>query len=410
MKKVSFIIVSFLVMFSAGSVKAIDITDEGTMQYFTLTDQADIEACNRTDNPTCANSWSMLKTSDNQVVYCYDVEKEWPSSSDNVIYSDDIDTLDAGLIYILENGYPNKTIVDGGEKDRYITQGAIWLYVNGGTGFSNNFGDPEGLLPRMQELVSLAKNSNVKDNINSGIIDGFSSSSNVMTLTSDGKYYISSVIKPKIIGANEYKVSFFGGDILSENGTVILENSNLSANEGFIVRVPATYSGVVRPSVTINTKAQMINPAGNNGFQRVIGLSTTMKEVSKSIDLSINKTGVCVNYVIVGNTVPDSKLTDLVPEKVCYDKGMKYSQEDGLKTRTNCKFNGWYTKDDLTGKWIDGTELNSDLTLYGAWTCPTVVKVPKTDSNTSLIIMGIGFISITCGYLLFLVKLEKIKS
>lgn len=411
MKKINLFLVSILMMFSfIGSSMAADVVDDGLMAFFTLTSQDDIDACSRAENPSCPNAWQKLKTSDNQVVYCRDVNKDWPKNGDGVEYSDDIDPMDAGLIYILENGYPNKNIVDGGEKDRYITQGAIWLYSTNSTTFTNNFGDPDALLPKMQELVSAAKASNVNSKINSGVINGFTVSSNEMTLSSDGNYYVSSVIKPQISGASTYNVTVAGGDILTAGGDVISENQNISVNDGFIVRVPAksfNSGDVVKPLVSIKTKAHMISPVGNSGYQRVIGLSTTEKEIQKELFLNVKKPQVCVNYVIVGNVKPDPTLTDPTPEKKCYDKGTKYNEENELTTKTNCKFNGWYTKDILTGKWVDGTELQNDMTLYGAWNCPAVVDVPKTAASSPLIIVGIGFVAIAYGAGYYLLRANK---
>lgn len=399
MKKIGLIVMSFLMMIVCiGSTKAADIVDDGVMAYFELTNQADIEACTRTENPSCANGWSKLKTSDNQVVYCRDIDKIWPSDSDGVQYADEIDPMDAGLIYILENGYPNKTIVDGGDKDRYITQGAIWLYVTGSNNFTNNFGDPENLLPKMQELVSAARSSDVSEKINSGVISGISVDSNKMTLNNEGNYYVSSVITPQITGASKYSVSLSNGEVLSTSGSLV--NSELNVGDGFIVRVPSSAgtNNNVKVSISVKTKAHMISPVGNSGYQRVIGLSTNDKTISKDLVLTTTNSEVCVDYVIVGNVKPDPSLTDPTPEKKCYDKGTKYNQENELTTRTDCKFNGWYTKDILTGKWVDGTSLNNDMTLYGAWDCPTVVDVPKTAANTPLIILGVGLVSIMAGF------------
>lgn len=398
MKKLKKLFVLMVMAISfIGSSKALDIVEDGVMAEFELRDQADIDACNRAENPSCANAWRKLKTSDGQVVYCRDVTKDWPTNSDGVDYSDGIDSMDPGLIYILENGYPNKTIIDGGDKDRYITQGAIWLYATNSNTFANNFNDPSGLLPKMQELVSTARSSDVSTRISSGIIKGFNYTSDELIL--DGDYYVSSVIVPQISGVSKYKVTVPGGTIVKENGDVVNPNDELNVGEGFIVKAPVSLfssSGVVKPLVSIKTKAHMINPVGNSGFQRVIGLSTVDKELSKELTLTISPK-VCVDYVIVGNVKPDPKLTDPTPDKECFDKGTPYSEKPKLTTKTNCTFNGWYTKDILTGKWVNGTALNKDMTLYGAWNCPKVT-VPPTAANTPLIILGVGFLSIAVGF------------
>ena len=45
--------------------------------------------------------------------------------------------ITGGLVHILKNGYPNKTITGNKEKDYYITQTAVWWYLDETTGSSN---------------------------------------------------------------------------------------------------------------------------------------------------------------------------------------------------------------------------------------------------------------------------------
>ena len=137
------------------------------------------------------------------------------------------------------------------------------------------------------------------------------------------------------------------------------------------------------------------------------------EELSKTVSLTakVDKPKVCVDYVIVGDVRPDPALTDPTPGTSCYDKGTKYNQEKGLTTRQeNCKFNGWYTKENLTGKWVDGTALNKNMTLYGAWDCGTTVTVPNTAANISFIILGVGVLVIASGVAIIIYRDKKLKS
>ena len=443
MKKIGLFVTSIVFMLiGTSSVLAADVVNDGpAMGFFELTRQTDIDACTSTGK--CANYWAKLKTSDGQVVYCRDVERVWPEDGDQVTYSDEIDSMDPGLIYILENGYPNKTIVDGGDKDRYITQGAIWLYVTNSSTFVNNFNDPENLLPKMQNLALAAKNASSSGTISSGTINSVGAAT---SLKLSGNYYISDMIKPDIKGVSTYKVSLSGIDgaeVRTANGGE--SNGTFNVGDGFMVRVPASAGNnkSLKVTVSITSKAHMISPVGTNEYQRVIGLSTTDKAINESITLKTVTPQVCVNYVIVGDVKPDPALTDPTPETNCYDKGTKYTQEKELTTRTNCQFLGWFTKDVFTGKlddstyvsncyslkdyddhgtgirpncigpsttsdrWTDGTMLNNDLTLYGAWVCPTVVDVPATAAQTPLIILGFGLILIAGGTFYYLSKNKK---
>ena len=73
-------------------------------------------------------------------------------------------------------------------------------------------------------------------------------------------------------------------------------------------------------------------------------------------------------------------------------------------------FNGWYTSDDLTGKWVDGTALNENLTLYGAWDCGTSITVPNTAASISLIILGVGLVVIIGGVAIIIYRDQKLKT
>ena len=135
--------------------------------------------------------------------------------------------------------------------------------------------------------------------------------------------------------------------------------------------------------------------------------------LSKTISFTakVDKPKVCVDYVIVGDVRPDPDLTDPTPGTSCYDKGTKYNQEKELTTRQeNCKFDGWYTNEDLTGKWTDGTALNKDMTLYGAWDCGTTVTVPNTAATLPLIILGVGLVIIAGGVAIVVYRDKKLNA
>lgn len=200
------------------------------------------------------------------------------------------------------------------------------------------------------------------------------------------------------------------------------ENGGPALSEDFTTNSPDTYEfgGIVglRPRIRTlvegarnasnssnSTKKAYIFTPSDSSLQKVVALYDETPEPEPEPEK------VCVDYVIVGETRPDPAKTDPTPGKNCYDKGTKYNQEKELTTRvSNCKFNGWYTKKDLTGKWTDGTALNNDMTLYGAWDCGTPVKVPATAANTPLIILGVGLVIIAAGVVVYIYRDKKINS
>ena len=362
--------------------------------------------------------WAKFETSDGKTAYCMDLNKKWPEKTTNVSL---VKEADAGLTYILQNGYPYKTIKGNGEQDRFITQAAVWWYLSDtnqtdkiGTDFTTGATDMYGLRAYIQKLVNEAKNAKASAQTS---LDVKVNNSN-MGVSEDGNYFISEEIAPTLTGATSYKVSVSG----APSGTVVTdtngkEKSTFNAGEKFIVKVPANAIGQtttikVTVSATGSSSRAYIYQPTDNSYQRLVALYPD-EEVSKTVNLTakLDKPRVCVDYVIVGDVKPDPSLTDPTPGKSCYDKGTSYDQEKGLTTRQeNCKFNGWYTKENLTGKWVDGTALNNNMTLYGAWDCGTVVNVPNTAAKLPLIAVGVGVLVIIAGVTILIYRDKKMSA
>lgn len=363
--------------------------------------------------------WAKFRTSDGKVAYCMDLGKTWPERKTDLSL---VGEGDAGLTYILSNGYPYKSIVGNDDQDRFITQAAVWWYLSdtGQTGklsddFTTNAADPYGLRSYIQKLVSDAKNAKASS---APTLDVKVNNSD-MSLSSDGNYFISEEITPTLTGTSSYKVSVSG----APSGTTITNTSGQSqttfkSGEKFQVRIPSNALGQtttikVTVSATGATSKAYVYQPSDSSMQRLTVLYTDNTDLSKTINLTakVDKPKVCVDYVIVGDVRPNPDLTDPTPGTSCYDKGTKYDQENELTTRQeNCKFNGWYTSEDLTGKWVDGTALNNNLTLYGAWDCGTSINVPNTAANISFIILGVGLLVIAGGVAIIIYRDKKLKS
>lgn len=363
--------------------------------------------------------WAKFKTSDGKIAYCMDLEKNWPERKTDLTL---VKEGDAGLTYILQNGYPHKNPYGNTEYDRFITQAAVWWYLSdtGQTGklsedFTVNAADPYNLRPIIKKLVDGAKKAKASAN---PTLDVKVNNSN-MALSSDGNYFVSEQIAPTLTGTDSYKVSVSG----APQGTVITDvngqnKSTFKAGEKFLVKIPSNSLGqtttikVTVSATAASTKSYIYQPS-DTSFQRLAVLYDENIDLSKTVSLTakVDKPKVCVDYVIVGDVKPDPALTDPTPGTSCYDKGTKYNQEKGLTTRQeNCKFNGWYTKENLTGKWVDGTALNKNMTLYGAWDCGTTVTVPNTAANISFIILGVGVLVIASGVAIIIYRDKKLKS
>ena len=363
--------------------------------------------------------WAKFRTSDDKVAYCMDLAKKWPEKTTNVSL---VKEGDAGLTYILQNGYPYKTIKGNGEQDRFITQAAVWWYLSDigqtdklSSDFTTTAADPYGVRSYIQKLVSEAKNAKASAEASLNV----NVSNSNMSLSSDGNYFVSSEIAPSLTGASTYKVSVSG----APSGTIVTDTSGATKNtfnagDKFLVKIPANALGQtttikVTVSATASSSKSYIYQPTDTSYQRLVALYTDDNELSKTVNLTakLDKPKVCVDYVIVGDVKPNPDLTDPTPGRSCFDKGTSYDQEKALTTRQeNCKFNGWYTKEDLTGKWVDGTALNNDMTLYGSWDCGTVITVANTASKISLIILGVGLLIIAGGVAIIIYRDKKMKA
>ena len=367
--------------------------------------------------------WNKVNVGD-KVAYCVDLGKNWAPDGTPVTL---LKEADAGVRYILENGYPYKQPFAGDESsNRYITQAAIWWYLadTGQTNklsddFTTNSEDLYNVRPIIKQLVAGAKSAKANANPTMKV----SGASKDMTLSSDKKYYVSKEISVELSNGSSYKVTASGADGIVVTNASGETKSDFSANEKFIVKVPASSINKTT-SITVNvsssasvTKAYIYSPA-DASYQKVATLYTDEVPLEKAITFTatVNNPGketVCVEYVIVGNVIPDPALTDPTPGKNCYDKWTKYTQETVLTTRQKtCKFKGWYTKENLTGKWTDGTKLEKDLILYGAWDCEkgTTIVVPATAANTPFMILAVGSIIIIAGVSVYLYRSKKLSA
>lgn len=400
-KKLGIIMVAFMFMFlGISSTYALNVIDSGLLAKEDGVTTFLQPVPGSTYNPY---AWSILNTSDGRPAYCYDNNLYWPGSGGSITFSDPIDQTDAGLIYILEHGAANPS--SPSNRERFITQGAIYVYQNVSLdGYVEN-AESTAIIDEINHLVSLARST--KYLVGDVAINSIDVSSSDMPL--DGSYYVSDSIKPSIVGASNYTVSVSGVD-----GAEVVGNTTLNAGDSFKVRVPAS-AGVGKTltvTVSISSKGKMVipsdyNPSSDTAHQRIVYLDDTTKTITKSITLTTTTPKVCVDYKIVGSVKPDANLTDPTPDKKCFDKGTNYNQEKELTTKTDCKFKGWFTKDELTGKWVDGTALNNDMTLYGAWECPQTVDVPSTAASTSFMIVGIGLVIVAAGCGIYVFKVKK---
>ncbi len=180
-------------------------------------------------------------TIDGDLMYCLNIHKYTAQNSTAHLVGE----LDAGVASIMINGYPNKKFTGDRLKDYYITQTALWWYLDDTTGSSNlsqafkttGVSSSElGLY--IKDLVAKAKVAKEQGYQKSSI--SATISNDVMKISSDGKYYVSEDIKVSSTNVEEYNVKIDGPSnavAIDKDGN---EKTSFSANETFRVQVPVS--------------------------------------------------------------------------------------------------------------------------------------------------------------------------
>ncbi len=240
-------------------------------------------------------------------VYCNDLHKGTPHGEKMTLVGE----APAGVAYILENGYPSKNITGNSDYDYYITQAAVWWYLDDTTGSSNlsnsfktNGSDPKGLRKYIKNLVSEAKK--VKDYSTPSLT--VNSKSSTMKLSSDKKYYESNDIS--VTGKNltgKYTVTLDG----APQGTQIVsssassEASSFANNESFKIRIPVEKAQSLKTSITVNVKSKATTykayeyKSSDTSVQNVYGkaLYPTNTTLSGKTTLSLSTSKVSITKI-----------------------------------------------------------------------------------------------------------------
>ena len=197
------------------------------------------------------------KNSAGGYVYCNNIHKGTPHGEKMIL----IGEAPAGIAYILSNGYPSKSITGNSDYDYYITQAAVWWYLDDTTG-SNNLSksfkttgsDPHGLRKYVKSLVAAAKK--VKSYSTASL--KVNNASSAMTLSSDKNYYVSNSIGVTVKSVSgKYSVSLSGAPSGTRivNASTLSDASSFATNEKFKVMVPVSSAQNLKTTITVNVKA-----------------------------------------------------------------------------------------------------------------------------------------------------------
>lgn len=236
-------------------------------------------------------------TKSGKLLYCLNIHKATAKNTTATLVKE----RDAGLAYIVKNGYPNKSFTGNKKKDYYITQTAVWWYLDdtaGGTNLTKSFkttgSDKYNLRPYIKKLVNGAKKAKkegyAKTSINTTI------SNKQMSLSKDKKYYVSEAITVTSSNLDTYTVAIknapSGTQIIDTNGNV---QKKFKAGKKFKIRVLASKiskSTNIKVSVSGTGSVEKVYEyaPSDSSMQHVITsyLTTEKKTVSDTLTVNVN--------------------------------------------------------------------------------------------------------------------------
>lgn len=277
-----------------------------TTKVYAASESIQLGDATYTGNYIAGVYFSDKKTTDGKYLYCLNMPKTTAANvKANIVRNSKY--IDGGIVYILQNGYPNKSITGDKSYDYYITQTAVWWYLdevkgtsNLGDQFKNTGSDSYNLRRYVKQLV----NDGIKHKNDSiSIADTkLSISTNDITMKLNNGYYESNSIKATVAqNISSYKVSLTGapaGTIIEKSGarTNYTGEFTVNANESFVVKVPE--AKVTADSLSIKVNASAVGNAQytayeyqpvNTNMQNVALLEKTAKSASAALTLQLIK-------------------------------------------------------------------------------------------------------------------------
>lgn len=200
------------------------------------------------------------KTTDGKIIYCIERSKAPIGSGTTEKYTLQKE-LSSKVAYVMENGYPNKSIFGNADKDYYTTGLAIWYVINPNDSTFEYFnlangtyrGNSSDIVVEMAKLVNGANSYSYT----SPSIKINNSNSN-LSLSSDSKYYVSSSMGVKTTGTvGNYTVSLNN----APEGTIVTDTkgnakTTFATNESFLVKVPVSNVKKISNEFKVNVSAK----------------------------------------------------------------------------------------------------------------------------------------------------------
>ena len=330
------------------------------------------------------------KTTDGKLLYCVDMNtKTAKNIKANLVQNSKV--VNGGVYYILKNGYPEKSITGDTDKDYYITQTAVWWYLDETTGstnlgemFKSKGSDSYGLRSKVKQLVNAGiqhKNDSIPGLKNTEI--KIETSSNSMKLV-DGYYVTDNISATKLVNADSYSVTLTNapsGTIISKNGGsefVYSEAFKLNKNDTFKIKVPT--NKLSTNAINIKVEASATGFAGytlneydptDSSMQNVVLLDKEYNTAKSAINIDISSSKVSVVKIDTNTRQPLAGAVLVL--KDCNGKEVtRWTSTVNAHVIRNLA-NGSYTVEEVTAP--NGYKLN-----------PNVANFTITDTNRDITI------------------------
>lgn len=264
-------------------------------------------------------AFAYKETTDGRYLYCLEEAKQRVSNVTANLVSNS-NKVDGGIVYILKNGFPEKSITGDNDKDYYITQTAIWWYLDSTRGTSNLNESFKSTGADPYDMRKLVKNL-----VNAGIAhryDKVDESQPTLSLSSDdnltleNNYYVSKDIKATSTGITSYTVTIDNPVkdiiIVPSNGQEFsyYKSFTLGANDSFKVKIPASsITGATTLNISASANGNTIYKAyeyqpTNTKMQNVVLLEKTPTSVKATTKISMLTTKLTIQKVDANTNKP----------------------------------------------------------------------------------------------------------
>ena len=351
-------------------------------------------------------NFEMKKMTNGEFLYCTNYQALTAKNTKAKV----LGKMDSGVTYILKNGYPTKSITGNNEKDYYITQIAVWWYLDDTTN-SNNLSNT--FKSRTGETIDIVKSLKEKAKTATSTETSIDIAKADTKMTLNGDYYETSPITPVTSNLSTYNVQISGVDkaeIVNASGEV---QSTFNVNESFKIRVKASDLSSLNNTIKIFVKgtgteyhAYQYDPIETNTkeMQNVARLVKVTKNVNsintatiKSYKVSIAKIDAETRKYIAGAVI---SIKDSNGKEV-----RRFTTDDSLYIITDLPNGTYSVSEEIAPTGYIKNDRSTTFTLDDDHQSYQIeienykeVIVPDTDTNSIIFIvlgmsiLGLGFV------------------